>query len=141
MLTDSAAHKRAEVRLSPGLRVILVRADLVLAGGRARPAAGRVGALPRLEPRAQRDPAAPPRLEHPPERRVLHLVPRRDAPRNRARAARLLLARLGAHRQGFGAQPARPLRVGALGGVLPDAQRLPALRRGGVAPPRATRRA
>ena len=46
--------------------------------------AGRRRAVPDLEPRAQRDPAEHPRLEHPPERPVLHHVPRRDPSRRRA---------------------------------------------------------
>ena len=55
-------------------------------------------ALPDLEPRPQRDPPEPARLGHPPERRLLPHLPRRDAPGDRARPARLLLARLGADR-------------------------------------------
>ena len=47
-------------------------------------------------------------LAHPPERQVLHHLPRRDAPRDRDRAARLLLARLGADPQGPRPLAARP---------------------------------
>ena len=63
-------------------------ADQLLPGDRPRPAAGRHGALPDLESRAQRHPAPAPRLGHPPERRLLHHLPRRDAPGDRDRAAR-----------------------------------------------------
>ncbi len=69
---------------------------------------GVLGALPDLEPRAQRDPAEAARLEHPPERPVLPDLPRRDAPRDGDRAARVLLARLGADPEGARAVAARP---------------------------------
>ena len=114
------------------------------------------------------------RLGHPPERRLLHHVPRRDSPRDGDRAAALLPARLGADRQGARPQPARPrdrrgrrgrearvaadrrhdpgrassgcalehalrepVRVGAVGRVLPDGERAAADRRRGATPPRA----
>ena len=53
--------------------------DLLLPGARPRPAAGRLGAVPDLEPRPQRRAAAAARLGHPPERRLLPDLPGRDA--------------------------------------------------------------
>ena len=65
-----------------------VRSDQLLPGRDARAAPGRLGALPGLEPRAQRHPPEARRLEHPPEPAVLPHLPRRAPPRDRARAAR-----------------------------------------------------
>ena len=76
--------------------VIARRADLLPPGDRPRAAPGGLRALPDLEPRAQRHPPEAARLEHPSERPVLPDVPRRDAPGHGDRAARVLLARLGA---------------------------------------------
>src|ERR1043165_4009721 len=72
--------------------------DLLLPGNRARPAAGLLGALPDLEPGSQRDPAAAVRVEHSPERPVLHHLPGCHPPGDGAGAAGLLLERLGAYR-------------------------------------------
>src|SRR2546428_8270579 len=70
--------------------------DLVSPGDRPGALAGRLRAVPRLEPGPQRGPAEAARLEHPPERQVLPDVPGRDPPRDCDRALHLLLARLGA---------------------------------------------
>src|SRR5205814_3750679 len=85
----------------------LTLADLVWTGDRARPAAGLQRALPDLEPWPQRHPAPPTWLGHPPERLVLHHLPRRHTPCDGARPARLLLARLGADRAWAGTEPSR----------------------------------
>ena len=70
-------------------------ADLVRPGDRARPAPGLLGAVPDLEPGPQRDPAPVARLEHPPERRLLHHLPDRHAPGHCHRAVRVLPGRTG----------------------------------------------
>src|SRR5439155_1125057 len=83
-------------------------ADQLSPGDHPGPVARRLGALPGLEPRPQRDPPEAPRVEHPPERPVLHQLPRRDPPRHGDRAAALLLEGLGADREGNRALAARP---------------------------------
>src|SRR5207249_10435026 len=94
--TEEARRRGARRRLSAP--------DQLLPGRDARAPPGCFRAVPRLEPRAQRHPPEARRLEHPPEQAVLPDLPRRAPPRDRARAARVLLARLGADPEG-----ARPL--------------------------------
>ena len=86
-------RRRATTLLDPRL------AHHLLAGRPPRTAPGRDRALPDLEPRPQRDHPAAPRVEHPPERPVLHQLPRRHPPRDGDRPPRVLLARLGANRE------------------------------------------
>ena len=76
-------------------------------GGDPRAAPGHRRALPGLLAGPWRDPAAPARLGHPPERRLLPRLPGRDAPGDRARALRLLLRGLEAHRHRHRAVAAR----------------------------------
>src|SRR5438128_12596047 len=82
--------------------------DLLLPRRRARATTGLLRAVPDLEPRPRgRDPS-PARLAHPPERQVLHHLPGGRAPRDGTRAARILLARLGAGADRDRALAARP---------------------------------
>ena len=76
-------------------------------GGDPRAAPGHRRAVPGLLARPRRDPAAGARLGHPPERRLLPRLPGRDAPGDRARAPRLLLGGLEAHRPRHRALAAR----------------------------------
>ncbi len=83
--------------------------DLLSAGDHPRGPAGDLGAVPDLEPRARGAAAEAVRLGHPPERRLLPLVPRRHPLRDGAGALPVLprgleadLARLPALGQGAG---------------------------------------
>ena len=83
---------------------------LLLPGDRARRAAGHRRAVPDLQPRPRRDRAAAVRLEHPPERRILPLLPRRHPLRDRDRPLLLLPRRLEADLPRARALAARPRR-------------------------------
>ena len=84
------------------------RTHHLLPGDRAGAAAGVLGAVPDLEPRPQRDPAAAAGLEHPPERRLLHHVPDRHPPGDGDRPVHLLLPRLDADLRRHVALAGRP---------------------------------
>ena len=73
---------RYDLQTDRGSGLVLMLAGPISYGqaDRARPAAGRRRALPDLEPGPERHPAAAVRLEHPPERQVLHRLPGGDPP-------------------------------------------------------------
>ena len=100
-------HRAEEARRRADRRRLSAPDQLLPERG-ARAAPGCVRAVPGLEPRSHGHPPEPLRLGHPPERAVLPDLPRRSPPRDRDRAARVLLAGLGADHQGARPLVARP---------------------------------
>src|SRR5262249_22093624 len=96
-------------RRAPRGALLVYGPDLLLPGHRPRAAPGLLRAVSDLEPRAQRGAAPRLRLEHPPERRLLPELPRRDPRGDRTGAARVLLEGLGEDREGSRTLAPRPL--------------------------------